>query len=442
MPAGKTLTSRQVERTYYLIAGVYTLSASLIWGINTMFLLQSGLSLLQVFITNAIFTAAWALFEVPTGLIADTRGRRLSFLLSVTLLTVGTIAYVAVAPLGAGFPGFIAASIVLGLGFTFYSGAVEAWLVDALHATGFTAPVDAVLARGSFISSIAQLVGAVGGGLLGGISLAVPYLARCVLLVGAFVIAFFAMHDIGFTVRAMQWSDVPREMARVGRESVRFGWRNPHARLAMLAGAAPAVVLAWGYHAWQPYFTQLLGSEAAWVLGAIAAAISLATAFGNWLVERLTRFCGRRSTILLGAAVAFTGASIGVGFAPTFWSAVALYLVAMAASGVFQPVLQAYLHAVVPGEQRATVLSFSSFMASVSSMGGQGGLGWLAASRSLAVGYVAGGIATVLTIPWLLGMRRLDGHADQIVGKAGRYTACETLALPATVHAGAERDVA
>jgi len=81
-------------------------------------------------------------------------------------------------------------------------------------------------------------------------------------------------------------------------------------------------------------------------------------------------------------------------------------------------------------------------MASVSSMGGQGGLGWLAASRSLAVGYVAGGIATVLTIPWLLGMRRLDGHADQIVGKAGRYTACETLALPATVHAGAERDVA
>ena len=442
MPARETLTSRQVERTYYLIAGVYTLSASLIWGINTMFLLESGLSLLQVFLTNAIFTAAWALFEVPTGLIADTRGRRLSFLLSVTLLTFGTIGYVVVPPLGGGFPGFIAASIVLGLGFTFYSGAVEAWLVDALHATGFTAPVDTVLARGSFISSIAQLVGAVGGGLLGGISLAVPYLARCVLLVGAFVIAFFAMHDIGFTVRAMQWSDVPREMARVGRESVRFGWRNPHARLAMLAGAAPAVVLAWGYHAWQPYFTQLLGSEAAWVLGAIAAAISLATAFGNWLVERLTRFCGRRSTILLGAAVAFTGASIGVGLAPTFWSAVALYLVAMAASGVFQPVLQAYLHAVVPGEQRATVLSFSSFMASVSSMGGQGGLGWLAASRSLAVGYVAGGIATVLTIPWLLGMRRLDGHADQIVGKAGRYTACETLALPATVHAGAERDVA
>jgi MFS family permease len=419
-----------VERTYYLIAGVYTLSASLIWGINTMFLLESGLTLLQVFITNAIFTGAWALFEVPTGLVADTRGRRLSFLLSVTLLTVGTLAYVAVAPLGAGFPGFIAASIVLGLGYTFYSGAVEAWLVDALQASGYTAPVDRVLARGAMISSIAQLVGAGGGGALGSISLAIPYLVRCALLIGAFAIAYVAMHDIGFTVRTMRWGDVPREMGRVGRESVRFGWNNAQARLAILAGAVPAIALAWGYHAWQPYFTELLGSSAPWVLGAIAAAISLATAIGNWLVERLTRFCGTRTMILLGGAGVFTGASIGVGLAPTFWTAVALYLLAMAASGVFQPVLQAYLHAVVPGEQRATVLSLSSFMASVTSMGGQAGLGWLAASRSLASGYVVGGIATILAIPLLISMRRRGGAPDRITGKAGRYAACEPLAVP------------
>ena len=436
------LSSRQVERTYYVIAGVYTLSASLIWGINTMFLLQSGLTLFEVFLTNAIFTGAWALFEVPTGLVADTRGRRLSFLLSVTLLSIGTLAYVAVAPLHAGFPGFVAASIVLGLGYTFYSGAVEAWLVDALNATGYTAPIDRVLGRGSMISSIAQLVGAVGGGILGTVSLALPYLVRCGLLVGAFVIAFFAMHDIGFTVRSMRWSDVPREMARVGRESVRFGWNNKQARIAMIAGAAPTILLAWGYHAWQPYFTQLLGSEAAWVLGSIAAAISLATAFGNWMVERLTRFCGHRTTMLIGASLVFTAASIGVGLVPTFWSAVALYLVAMAASGVFQPVLQAYLHAVVPGEQRATVLSLSSFLSSVSSMGGQAGLGWLSASRSLAAGYVAGGIATVLAIPWLFGMRRLNGPADRIVGQAGRYSACAELAVPSGVQAAPKRETA
>src|SRR5688572_20487657 len=176
------LTSRHVERTYYAIAGVYTLSASLIWGVNTIFLLGAGLSLMQAFLANAIFTGSMALFEVPTGMVADTRGRRTSFLLSVSLLIVGTLAYVAVGQFGGGMSGIVAASVVLGLGYTFYSGAVEAWLVDALGSTGYHGPVDRVLARGSAISSIAMLLGSVSGGLLGAIHLSVPYLVRAVLL--------------------------------------------------------------------------------------------------------------------------------------------------------------------------------------------------------------------------------------------------------------------
>lgn len=431
MPTVRGTPSQAIERTYYVIAGVYTLSASLIWGINTLFLLESGLSLMQAFLANAIFTGSMAVFEVPTGLVADTRGRRLSFLLSVSLLIIGTLAYVAVGPLKAGLPGFIGASIILGLGYTFYSGAVEAWLVDALQATGFTSPVDRVLARGSIISSIAMLIGSVSGGLLGGINLAVPYLVRCALLVVAFLIAWRAMHDTGFTIRALRWADVPAEMANVARASLQFGWREPHARLAILAGAAPAIFLEWGYHAWQPYFVQLLGRKEIWILGVVAAATSLAMAGGSWLVEWLARYCGRRTTLLLGAALVYTATSIGVGLASTFSAAVTLYLIGMAATGVFQPVRQAYLHAVVPREQRATVLSLASLVGSGGSMGGQIGLGWLAANRSLATGYIAGGLATALAIPWLAGMRRLGGAPDRIRGTAARFAACDALTIPA-----------
>jgi MFS family permease len=218
MIAPERLTPREVSRTYYLIAGAYTLSASLIWGVNTMFLLGAGLSLLQAFVANAIFTGSMALFEVPTGIVADTRGRRASFLLSVALLIVGTLAYVAVGEYGGGMTGIVAASVVLGLGYTFYSGAVEAWLVDSLKTTGYSDPVDRVLARGSAISSIAMLIGSVSGGMLGSIHLSVPYLVRSGLLLVAFVIGYRAMHDTGFTARAVRWGDVPKEMARVGRE--------------------------------------------------------------------------------------------------------------------------------------------------------------------------------------------------------------------------------
>jgi MFS family permease len=424
-------TSQRVERTYYAIAGVYTLSASLIWGVNTMFLLGAGLSLMQAFLANAIFTGSMALFEVPTGIVADTRGRRASFLLSVSLLIVGTIAYVAVGQFGGGMTGIVVASIVLGLGYTFYSGAVEAWLVDALRATGFEDPVDRVLARGSAVSSISMLVGSVAGGFLGSIHLAVPYLARSLLLLIAFVIGYRAMHDTGFIVRAVRWGEVPKEMARVGRDSLRFGWREPHVRLAILAGAMPAFVLAWGYHAWQPYFLQLLESTDVRVLGVVAAAVSLAMAGGSWLVERLTKVCGKRTTLLAWASLVFSAATIGVGLADSFWIAVGLYLVSSAASGVFAPVNQAYLHAVIPGEQRATVLSLSALMASASSMGGQAGLGWLAATRSLGTGYVAGGVIAALAVPWVIAMRVLGGKPDSIRGTSARFAACESLAIPA-----------
>jgi hypothetical protein len=118
-----------------------------------------------------------------------------------------------------------------------------------------------------------------------------------------------------------------------------------------------------------------------------------------------------------------------------------LYLIGMMSAGVFQPVRQAYLHQVVPSEQRATVLSLASLVSSTGSMLGQGGLGWVAARTSLATGYVVGGALTALAIPPVLAIRRLGGVADLILGKAGRYTACATLALPEGVAVSAQRDV-
>jgi MFS family permease len=95
--------SQRVIRSYLVISALFTVSASLIWGINTLFLLDAGLTIFKVFIANAVFTAAMALFEIPTGVVADTRGRRASFLLSEATLAVGTLAYVGVAAVEGGY---------------------------------------------------------------------------------------------------------------------------------------------------------------------------------------------------------------------------------------------------------------------------------------------------------------------------------------------------
>ena len=56
------------------------------------------------------------LFEVPTGVVADTLGRRVSFLLSVSVLAATTLLYVGLAQVGAGVVPFSLVSVAIGLG--------------------------------------------------------------------------------------------------------------------------------------------------------------------------------------------------------------------------------------------------------------------------------------------------------------------------------------
>ena len=133
-----TSDARTVQRTYLVLTLLTTLASSFIWGVNTLFLLDAGLTNTEAFAANAFFAVGQVIFEVPTGVVADTRGRRFSFVLGTVTLLASTLLYFVMWQIHAAFIGWALASILLGLGFTFFSGATEAWLVDALRATGFT----------------------------------------------------------------------------------------------------------------------------------------------------------------------------------------------------------------------------------------------------------------------------------------------------------------
>src|SRR3954462_10146254 len=110
--------AQRVQRTYLVLTLLTTLAASFIWGVNTLFLLDAGLSNTEAFAANAFFTLGEVLFEVPTGVIADTWGRRTSYLLGAATLLLSTLLYVAIWHLRAPFWAWAAASMAIGLGFT------------------------------------------------------------------------------------------------------------------------------------------------------------------------------------------------------------------------------------------------------------------------------------------------------------------------------------
>src|SRR2546422_10640053 len=196
--------STRIIRTYLAISFLFNLAMSLIWGDDTLFQLGAGRNIFQVMLTNAAFTLGSMVFEIPTGVVADTVGRRISLLLCLATLFVTTLLYVTTAWQGWGFWAFCATSVFLGLGYTFYTGAVDAWLVDALKATGYTQPLEPIFARSLMLFGAGMLLGTIGGGLLGQVHLYIPYLVRAAVVVPLFALPGFAMPELGYTPRALE----------------------------------------------------------------------------------------------------------------------------------------------------------------------------------------------------------------------------------------------
>ncbi|MFL6248084.1 MAG: MFS transporter [Thermoanaerobaculia bacterium] len=408
------MDSQRVIRTYLLISGLFTLAGSLIWGINTLFLLDAGLTIFEVFLANAAFTGAMALFEIPTGVVADTRGRRMSFLLAGATLAIGTLAYVGAAYIHGGLLLFILAGAILGLGFAFYSGAVEAWVVDALKETGYERELDSVFARAGAVNGVAMVIGTVGGGLLGQLDLALPYLVRAALLMGAFAVGFRWMHDLGFQPRALRLSGMVGEMGKVVRTGMKYGWHQPATRLLMLQSFLVAGFFAWAWYAWPPYFLALYGRDAVWLAGVIAALFSLAGVAGNFLAARIAKAGRRRTTILISSCALLTLTMIGTGAIRSFWITVPIFLIGAIAFGVLEPVRQTYLHRSIPSSERATLISMDSLMGNLGGVGGQAGLGYLSQVRSVPAAFLFGGLTTLLALPILARLRMLKSDADVI----------------------------
>ena len=417
-------------RRYYTYSGIYTLAASIIWGVNTLFLLDAGLSIAEVFIANSAFSAGMMIFEIPTGVVADTVGRRASFLLSVAVLALATLGYVGLAEIGGGLMAFVLVSVLLGLGFTFYSGAMEAWVVDGVRHHGYEGELDRVFSRGQIVNGSAMLVGTVGGGGLGQIDLALPFLVRAGLLLVLLVVVFTGMHDVGFARRRVPGRELAAEATRIARAGITFGWGHRSLRLLMLATAVQMGFFAWAWYAWQPYFLELLGRDAIWVAGLVAALLAVSMMVGNGIVEFVTRWCGRRTTLFLWAAAGFSVALVGVGAVSSFFPALALLFVGGVAIGVQAPVRQAFLHQVVPSGERATVVSFDSMISGGGQVLGQTGLGAFSEQRGFSAGYVVGGLATLAAIPLLMRVRSRADDADFFVGTVPEL-ACPVPGVPA-----------
>jgi MFS family permease len=407
-------TPRSIQRTYLLLMLGNTLAASFIWGINTIFLLDAGLTNLEAFAANAFFTAGMVLFEVPTGIVADTIGRRTSYLLGTVTLAASTLFYVLLWQIEAPFWEWAIASMLLGLGFTFFSGAVEAWLVDALAATGFTGEIETVFGRGQIVTGAGMLTGSVAGGFIAAqVSLGAPFVLRGIVLVVMFVVAFRMMQDVGFTPE--QGGRPLAEMRKIAEASIEYGWRVPAVKWLMVEALFTGGVGIYAFYALQPYLLELYGDPQAYqVAGLVAAIVAGAQILGGMAAPRIRRLFKRRTSALLVTA-ALSAASLALmGAIESFAVVIAAMVVWSLLFAATMPIRQAYLNGLIPSRQRATILSFDSMMTSSGGVWAQPALGRAADAWGYAPSYlISAGIST-LALPFIALSRRQNAPADTV----------------------------
>lgn len=406
--------SRKVQRTYLTLLLFNTLAASLIWGINTLFLLDAGLNNLEAFAANAFFTAGFVLFEIPTGVIADLRGRRTSYLLGVLTLAISTLLYLFMWYISAPFWAWAISSLLLGLGFTFLSGAFEAWLADALEHAGYKDKLEAVLAKGEIVEGSAMLVGSVAGGVIAQLAnLGVPYIIRAFLLVLNLIFGFLLMKDLGF--QPAKGKRAGKEIKTILRASIKYGLGNRSVRWIMFAAPFTGGVSIYAFYAMQPYLLELYGDSKAFSIAGLAAAIVAgAQIAGGLLVPYLTRLFDRRTTVLLvGEAVSVAVLAV-IGFVPNFLVAVALLVLWGLMFSAVTPIRQGYINALIPSQQRATVLSFDSLFGSAGGVVIQPVLGKTADVWGYPLSYGLCAAFQVLSVPFTWLSRREKAEADVI----------------------------
>lgn len=408
-------TAKHIQRVYLSLVLGNTLAASFIWGINTIFLLDAGLSNFEAFAANAFFTAGMVLFEIPTGVVADTRGRRVSFMLGSGTLVLTTLLYLLLWQMHAAFWAWAVVSALLGLGFTFFSGALEAWLVDALQAVKFNGDLDSVFAKAQTVTGIAMLTGSVLGGVVAQVSnLGMPYVVRAVLLFATLAVAYRYMHDQGFTPE--RTGRPIKDVKKLLKSSLDNGFKNPPVRWLMLAAPFAGGVGIYVFYAMQPYLLQLYGNEQAYSIAGLAAAIVAgAQVLGGITAPRIRKLFHRRTTAIISGVVITGVVLLLSGLVANFWFVLILLAIWGVLFAAITPIRQAYLNSLIPSKQRATVLSFDALMGSSGGVATQPILGRVADAHGYASSFVISSFIGLAALPLLVKARLENTPTDTML---------------------------
>jgi MFS family permease len=351
------VSQERLTRHFILLRALRWLPLGLVLPFLTITPVDRGLSLAQVGAAFAVHGAVALLLEVPSGVLADTLGRR-RVLLAGAVLTAVSLAVFAFAD---ALVAFIASLAALAAGRALISGALEAWYVDSLRALDPSAPLAGGLSRGTAAEGIALALGSLVGGAIVTLS---DYTYTGLAASAAAVVYLVA---VAWLVRETQPPSHDRHAGARMRARVRsvLGTARAEAaasvtvRVVLAAGVASGMALASVELLWQPRLGELLATDGSHgvAFGALAAGSMLVVAIGAAAVGPRMRRRVSVSTVYLGSLLvtAVCIAALGLPDGAALFALV--YLLVYLGAGAAEPLHSELLNEAVGSEARATMIS-------------------------------------------------------------------------------------
>ena len=402
----------EAQSAWLLYMGTWALARSLGWTIAAVYFVREvGMSPLELVLTGTALEVAYFVFEVPTGVVADLYSRRVSVVIAQFVMGLGFILTGVFADVGV----ILAAAALIGFGWTFKSGAEDAWLADEVGPERTARAYQ----RAAQVERACQLVGIGAAVGLGLVDLRLPIVAAGVLLVVLGVVLAALMPETGFRPAPRDGLGAVRSAARTARD----GGRLIRARPVLLA--ILGITFFGGMWSesvdrlWEAHFLleigmpELAGLDPIVWFGVLnAGSLLLALIVAQPLVRRFERAGrGGMARTLLGLDAALIAGTLVFAFAGSFALAVAAFWAVDVARSLSHPVYGTWLNANIDDSRvRATVISITNLGDSAGQWGGGPALGAIGTAYSTRWALAAGAAALSPAL-WLYG--RALRHAGE-----------------------------
>jgi DHA3 family tetracycline resistance protein-like MFS transporter len=318
---------------------------------------EAGLNPFQLVLVGTVLELSTFLFEIPTGVVADVYSRRLSIVIGTFLIGVGFI----VEGSNPTFAWILAAQVIWGVGFTFTSGAAQAWIVDELRGEG----IGRVFLRAAQVRQLGALLGIGASVTLASFYLALPMIVGGALLIALALFLSVTMPERHFRARPPGERGSWRAMGRTFRGGVSTVRASP--ALLVILGAALFVGMSsepldrlWEMHFLTSFELPSLGRLKPVVWFGIINAAALVAGIGMTEVirRRVNVDDARvavRAVLWLNAALVVSVAVFAL--AGSFSLAMVAFLATRIARQADGPILSVWANQQIPSDVRATVLS-------------------------------------------------------------------------------------